>query len=223
MYPLCISFVTFVSFCSIALLPDSCVSAEIDFEKQIAPILVQNCLKCHNGKKARAGLNLSTREAALKGSDAGEVLVPGRPEESLLIRRATDGSMPPETDGRRLTADEVVVLSAWVKTGAMWPEGRVLAASATIEETYVPVGSNPPSGKRSLVARIRHYFHTRRNLAAAEERGPRRAVGARIDGSTRPAPIEPVGERPGAAAARQAEGKERQRGNDKDLSHGNSP
>ena len=127
------------------------------------------CLKCHNGQKARAGLNLSTREAALRGSDAGEVLVPGKPQESLLIQRATDGSMPPETDGRRLTADEVAVLAAWVKAGARWPEGRVLSAPATSEEThFAPAGRYPPGGKRSLIARIRHYFHARRNLSPAE-------------------------------------------------------
>jgi hypothetical protein len=97
-------FVTFVSFCSDSLLPATSVSAaEIDFEKQVAPVLTANCIKCHNGKKARAGLNLSTREKALKGSEAGEVLVPGKPEESLLVQRAADGSMPPEADGQRLS------------------------------------------------------------------------------------------------------------------------
>ena len=99
-----------------------CSDEEIDFDKQVAPILTANCLKCHNSTKARAGLNLSSRQNALKGSDAGEVLIPGKPEESLLIKRAMDGSMPPETDGRRLTPEEVKVLIAWVKAGAKWPE-----------------------------------------------------------------------------------------------------
>jgi hypothetical protein len=216
-------FVTFVSFCLnsfCALAPAS----DIDFEEQVAPILSAHCLRCHNREKSRAGLDLSTRAAALKGSDAGEVLVPVRPHESLLVRRAGDGSMPPETDGRRLTDDEVAVLSAWVKAGAEWPEGLMLRAVNTFEkENAVSGGQYPPEGRRWLVARIRHYFHARRNLAAAEERGPRRSVGAGIDGSARPAPVEPVGERPVAAAAGQAEGDQRQRGNDKDLSHGNSP
>lgn len=221
----CLYFVTFVCFCSNAFLPaPSVLAAEIDFEKQVAPILSVHCLKCHNREKSRAGLDLSTRAAAVKGSDAGEVLVPGRPQESLLVRRASDGSMPPETDGRRLTDEEVGVLSEWVQGGAAWPEGLMLRAVNTFEkENAVSGGRYPPEGRRWLVARIRHYFHARRNLAAAEERGSRRAVGARIDGSAGRAPVEPVGERPVAAAARQAEGDQRQRGNDKDLSHGNSP
>ena len=66
--------------------------------------------------------NLSTRDAAVKGSDAGEVLVPGKPEESLLIQRAADGSMPPEKDGRRLTKEEIDVLLRWIADGAKWEE-----------------------------------------------------------------------------------------------------
>ncbi len=151
---LCLSFVTFVSFCS------NSVANEIDFEKQVAPILVQNCLRCHNSSKARAGLNLSSRASALQGSDAGEVLVPGKPRESLLVKRAADGSMPPETDGRRLTTEEVAVLSAWVQGGATWPEGRILSAASQ--------GSVPLSRNRPLVRRVLQHFRARRNLSAAE-------------------------------------------------------
>ncbi|MBC7855741.1 MAG: hypothetical protein IAF94_20105 [Pirellulaceae bacterium] len=156
-----VTFVTFVSFCSDSLLSASpVVAAEIDFERQVAPILVQNCLKCHNSAKARAGLDLSKSETALKGSEAGEVLIPGRPKESLLVKRAADGSMPPETDGRRLTAEEVVVLTGWVKAGAKWPEGRVLSVA--------PIDGVQRSAKRSLVGRVLQHFRARRNLSAAE-------------------------------------------------------
>jgi hypothetical protein len=149
------------------------LAAEIDFEKQVSPILVQNCVKCHNPAKARAGLNLSTRELALKGSDAGEVLIPGKPEESLLIKRAADGSMPPETDGRRLTAVEVAVLTAWVKEGAKWPEGLSLSPAATTGGTPTALRGRDNSAEKlphrpSLVGRILQHFRSRRNLSAAE-------------------------------------------------------
>ena len=218
-------FVTFVSFCSNSVLPASSVrAAEIDFERQVAPILTANCLKCHNSTKARAGLNLSSRENALKGSDAGEVLVPGKPEKSLLLKRAEDGSMPPETDGRRLTAEEVAVLTAWVKAGAKWPEGRVLsaptasaAASSTVSPPHVARGA-----RRLRVQRIRRHIHSHRNLSPAIERGPR-AVRTRIDRGARSASVPQVGKGPAAAAARQAEGNKRQGGDGNDLSHGSSP
>jgi hypothetical protein len=165
------SFFTFPTFCSVfLLLPAFAECAEIDFEKQVAPILVQNCIRCHNPAKARAGLNLSTRELALKGSDAGEVLIPGKPEESLLIKRAADGSMPPETDGRRLTADEVAVLTGWVKAEAKWPVGRVLSptATSTVAGTLNSADNLSRSVKRSLVGRVLQHFRARRNLSAAE-------------------------------------------------------
>ncbi len=169
--PLCLSFVTFVSFCSISFLPARSLRAqETDFEKQVAPILIQNCLRCHNSTKTRAGLNLSTFESALKGSDAGEVLIPSKPEESLLIKRAKDGSMPPETDGRRLTVEEVAVLTAWVKAGAKWPAGRVLSPAATSAAAGLSNsnGSSPRNAKRPLVGRVLQHFRARRNLPAAE-------------------------------------------------------
>ena len=208
-------FVTFVSFCSDSLLSASSVSAaEIDFEKQVAPILAANCLKCHNSTKARAGLNLSSREKALKGSDAGEVLVPGKPEESLLVQRAADGSMPPETDGQRLSAEEVAVLAAWVKAGAKWPETSVLSAAATSAAANDPVSPGSPRrrARRSLIPRIRYHFHSRRNLATAVE-GGLRAARTRAGGwGAGSAPVEPVGEGPATAAAREAEGNQRQGG-----------
>ena len=148
-------------------------ATEIDFETQVAPILIQNCLQCHNPAKARAGLDLSTQELALKGSDGGEVLIPGKPEESLLVRRADDGSMPPETDGRRLTAEEVAVLTAWVKGGAKWPEGRVLSPATALGGTpaawrgrdLLPTAN---SNCQSLIGRVLQHFRARRNLSAAE-------------------------------------------------------
>src|SRR6187551_2521989 len=57
-------------------------SAETEFfEKQVRPVLVQHCYKCHGPDKQKAELRLDSREAVLKGSDAGAVVVPGKPDE----------------------------------------------------------------------------------------------------------------------------------------------
>lgn len=222
---LCLSFVSSVTFCSICLLFASFSRAEeIDFEKQVAPILTAHCVRCHNPTKSRAGLDLSTHESALIGSDAGEVLVPGKPEESLLVKRAKDGSMPPETDGRRLTAEEVAVFRAWVGAGAKWPKGRVLSAASfqTEVDSGVSPSQQPRQTKRPLIRRRkRQYFHSRRNLPAAVHRGP--SAGRARVGGARASAVEPVGKRPTAAAARQAEGHERQSGDHHQFSHGSSP
>jgi hypothetical protein len=94
------------------------LAAEVDFDRQAAPLLAKHCLACHRGVKAKAGLDLSTRQLTLQGSDGGAVVIPGKPQESLLVQRVANGSMPPENDGRALTAAEVEVLSRWIMGGA---------------------------------------------------------------------------------------------------------
>src|SRR6266540_2938506 len=58
------------------------------FERKVRPLLSQHCYQCHStkAKKQRGGLLLDTRSTALAGGDSGPVLVPGRPDDSLLIR-----------------------------------------------------------------------------------------------------------------------------------------
>src|SRR5687767_15451182 len=55
------------------------------FEKKIRPILADNCHKCHGADKHQGNLRLDSRGAALAGGDSGAVIIPGKPEESLLI------------------------------------------------------------------------------------------------------------------------------------------
>src|ERR1051325_2719956 len=56
------------------------------FEREIRPLLVEKCQTCHSEKKVRGGLRLTGRAVAMKGGDRGPALVPGKPEESLLIK-----------------------------------------------------------------------------------------------------------------------------------------
>src|SRR5436309_2556603 len=70
------------------------------FEKQIQPLLAENCFKCHShaAKKNKGGLVLDSRGGILKGGDSGPAVVPGEPDKSLLIQavRQTDElKMPP--------------------------------------------------------------------------------------------------------------------------------
>jgi len=98
-----------------------------DFEKSVAPILVKNCLNCHNSSEPKGALDLTRQETVAKGGKTRATLVPGKANESFLIRRVTEGSMPPKKGGRRLTKDEIASLSTWIDAGAKWPEGRVLS------------------------------------------------------------------------------------------------
>ena len=61
-------------------------TAEELFELEIRPVLTRTCFPCHGGKKTSGGLRVDSREALLKGGEAGTSIVPGRPEQSLLLR-----------------------------------------------------------------------------------------------------------------------------------------
>jgi hypothetical protein len=85
-------------------------------------------MECHQERQAAGGLVLAIREKALAGGDSGEVIVPGRPDESLLIERVTAGEMPPARRGvpQPLPPEEVELFRRWITEGAPWPEARVL-------------------------------------------------------------------------------------------------
>jgi mono/diheme cytochrome c family protein len=93
------------------------------FEKRIRPVLVEQCHSCHGPEKQKAELRLDSREALLKGSDLGPVVVAGKPEESSLIksiRHEGDSKMPEKAD--KLPDEQIAALAEWVKMGTPWPE-----------------------------------------------------------------------------------------------------
>ena len=102
------------------VLPPMAGAAErIDFNRDIRPILSNSCFKCHGPSTKKGGLRLDLRDAALKK----EALVPGKPDESELLRRvlADDSErMPPADAAERLPAAQVAKLRAWIEQGAEW-------------------------------------------------------------------------------------------------------
>ena len=104
------------------------------FEKKIRPLLVERCHECHSktAETIEAGLRLDSRQAMLAGGDTGPVIVPGNPEQSLLIESIHYGGtyeMPPDS---KLPSAEIDLLNQWVSMGAPWPaEG----ADADLEDT----------------------------------------------------------------------------------------
>jgi len=89
------------------------------FETKIRPLLAAKCYACHGPQKQTSGLRLDGRSALLKGGESGPVVVPGHPEQSLLIEivHPTTGRMPPTG---KLKPDEVAALTQWVKSGIPW-------------------------------------------------------------------------------------------------------
>lgn len=104
----------------------------VDFVKDVQPIFAEHCYQCHGSKKQEAQFRLDAKEIALKGGELGPAIVPGKSAESLLIQAVAgvkeDFVMPKE--GKRLTAEQVGLLRAWIDQGAEWPE----SASVKVED-----------------------------------------------------------------------------------------
>jgi hypothetical protein len=99
--------------------------SQVDFRKDIEPILREHCQRCHGADKRKGGLLLTGRKDALLAADSGKrAIVPGAAQHSELLRRVQtqdkEERMPPT--GARLTAAEVSRLRAWIDAGAVWPE-----------------------------------------------------------------------------------------------------
>jgi mono/diheme cytochrome c family protein len=80
-------------------------------------LLKAKCVRCHGGNKRESGLDLRSRATILKGGESGPGVVPGQPDESLVLKRVRDGEMPPRNAGRLLPA-EIATLQQWIAAGA---------------------------------------------------------------------------------------------------------
>jgi hypothetical protein len=90
-----------------------------DFDAHVAPLLAKHCLECHDATSRKGGLDLSARRASLAGGDSGEVIVPGKANQSLLWEYVDTDQMPPK--GRpRLSPEEKQRLRHWIDQGAVW-------------------------------------------------------------------------------------------------------
>ena len=130
-----IRYASLLAYAVLHLAPAITSAVEPDFEKTFAPVAIRHCVVCHNSSDPKAGFDLTSKDSALKGGDSGAAIIPGKPAESLLVERISDGSMPPENDGRRLTKEEVAAVSGWIAGGAKWPKDRVLSPFEITTET----------------------------------------------------------------------------------------
>ena len=104
----------------------------VDFEREILPLLKNNCLACHNQTKAKAELILETPATIRKGGDSGPAIVPGKSAESLLLKVTAHREkpfMPPKdnkVNATDFTSGQLALLKLWIDQGA---RGEVHAAA----------------------------------------------------------------------------------------------
>lgn len=91
----------------------------IDYATHVEPILDNKCTTCHSGANKKGRLDLSSYEALQKGGKNGPAIVPGRPDESLLIKLSGHTQKPvmPPVDEEPLTPQELALLKAWIQQG----------------------------------------------------------------------------------------------------------
>jgi hypothetical protein len=149
------------------------------FEQKIRPLLVERCYQCHSqGRPIKAGLTLDSRTGWQTGGETGPAIVPGRPDESLLVKAVryqdADLQMPP---AGKLPEAQIALLEEWVRRGA--PDPRDDAAleikatgyreAARTHWAYQPLSQvDPPPVKRGAwpLNAVDHFV-----LARLEGRG----------------------------------------------------
>ncbi len=154
---------------------DAPSAAQIEFfEKQVRPVLSENCIECHGPKKQKSGLRLDSRAFILKGGEIGPVVVPGKPEQSRLIiavRHAGGkevAAMP--SDDKKISDQAIAALTEWVRQGLPWPEETApVVADPRAHWAFQPVGRPAvPQPKDASRARNEIDRFLLANLEAAE-------------------------------------------------------
>src|SRR5678815_5595691 len=122
---------------ALAVLTPSRADDKIDFAKSIQPVLEKRCAECHGPKKQKGDLRLDSKEAAFKGGKDAKAIVPGKPEDSDMVRRVSlpaghDDIMP--SKGDPLSKDQIELIKKWITEGATWPDGLVLGGESEKKE-----------------------------------------------------------------------------------------
>ncbi|MFO0818998.1 MAG: PSD1 and planctomycete cytochrome C domain-containing protein [Pirellulales bacterium] len=100
--------------------------ATLEFNRDIRPLLADNCFACHgpDKNKREADLRLDTQDGLFRRGDSGANIVPGKPDESQLVRRIEshddEQRMPPPDSGKQLSDSQRALLRRWIEQGAPW-------------------------------------------------------------------------------------------------------
>ena len=159
-------------------------SDEVDFERELLPLLKKNCFECHAGlsaggpRKPKGGLRLDGAGWIRTGGAGGPILVAGRPDQSplyaLIVLEDDDPDRMP-AKGERLTPEEAELFRRWIAGGAGL-DGWMGAAG--------PAGASVPKGPVALPARLRVFETLGKGLAPVAPELLATALG--VEGHARP-------------------------------------
>ncbi len=111
------------------------LGADVDFAREVLPLLQQKCFACHGPKQKLAGLRLDDRDSAKR------VISVGHAGQSKLIEmvKGTSGKVMPPV-GTKLTEPQITLLSRWIDEGAKWPANATVARHWAWEPIQHPTG-----------------------------------------------------------------------------------
>jgi YHS domain-containing protein/mono/diheme cytochrome c family protein len=115
---------------------------EIEYARDVHPILRDHCFTCHGPEKQKGKLRLDTREGLFGGKDGEQPVVPGKPDVSLLYELVTLPHDDPDVmpaEGEPLTGEQLATLKKWIEAGAPWTavaaeEGRPAGPALDLPE-----------------------------------------------------------------------------------------
>lgn len=111
--------------------------ADQKLAQQALSILQKNCLQCH-GADQKSGLDLRTRETALKGGRRGAAILPGNSKDSLMYQFLSGAKSPRMPIGDELDEDDIEAIETWIDKGAPWPAALVIKPpSANFKEREI--------------------------------------------------------------------------------------
>lgn len=166
-------FTPLVALWALAFANHASTAAPIDFAHQIVPILRTHCGECHTGAAKKGGFSLNTRADLLAGGESGPAVVVGKSAMSDLIERiaSTDADLQmPPPPAKRVPAEAVALIKAWIDSGLAWDEGFSFQPP-TYEPPLRPRKVElPPAvdGRTNPIDRILDAYLTKRKLARPE-------------------------------------------------------
>lgn len=147
-------------------------AADVDYAREIKPLLKERCYACHGALKQKGSLRLDTVALITKGGKNGAVIVPSKSAESLLIERICDEDestrMPPE--GKPLTPMQIALIKQWIDQGAMGPSDEKTEEDPRKHWAFQkPVRVEPPTvadatWNQNPIDRFLAAEHTKRKL-----------------------------------------------------------
>ena len=129
---------------SVLLMPAASMVAagEVDYLRDVKPLLKHKCYACHGALKQQSGLRLDTTTSLLAGAESGAAVTSGKPDESLLLDVLTGDAgfrMPPANEGSPMTDREIELIRVWIADGAQEPADEQPQSDPKSWWSYQPI------------------------------------------------------------------------------------